>query len=407
MAATLSRGRALLRTGVVMALAVALLGITPLAHADDLNNKKNATQTQIDNNKKQTSQDQTALSKAAAALKTAQANLVDAQADLAAKQQAMQDAQDEYTKQANLAAQAEKDLAARQAELATAQQAVVDGQAQIDAKRDTIAVVAQTTAQQNTSLLSLAMVFSNLSSAQMNDRFQWASLVFDTNQDAMNQLVQAQQVLQQAQATAQQAEQKATAAQAAAQQAQQSAATQLTAAQNAAASSKQAQQSVTAKVAATQKAQADAQAAINADKAKSSQLQQQLAQIEAQIKAAAAAVTHVNQPPASSSSGKGVSPSTAQSIAKGLLPKYGFSSGQFSCLVNLWNYESGWRWNATNRSSGAYGIPQALPASKMASVGSDWRTNAKTQIKWGLNYIKGRYGSPCGAWSHFKSYNWY
>ena len=58
-------------------------------------------------------------------------------------------------------------------------------------------------------------------------------------------------------------------------------------------------------------------------------------------------------------------------------------------------------------SSGAYGIPQALPGSKMASAGSDWRTNPKTQIKWGLGYISGRYGDPCGAWSHFLRKNWY
>ncbi|WP_245679245.1 lytic transglycosylase domain-containing protein [Actinomadura hibisca] len=98
----------------------------------------------------------------------------------------------------------------------------------------------------------------------------------------------------------------------------------------------------------------------------------------------------------------------AQQIAKSMLPGYGFGgSGQFACLVKLWNKESGWRVNAANPSSGAYGIPQALPGSKMASAGSDWRTNARTQIKWGLGYIKGRYGTPCGAWSHSQSVGWY
>jgi hypothetical protein len=80
---------------------------------------------------------------------------------------------------------------------------------------------------------------------------------------------------------------------------------------------------------------------------------------------------------------------------------------QFSCLDKLWHRESAWRWNAHNKSSGAYGIPQALPGSKMKSAGSDWKTNPITQVKWGLRYIDRRYGSPCGAWSHFKAHHWY
>jgi hypothetical protein len=95
-----------------------------------------------------------------------------------------------------------------------------------------------------------------------------------------------------------------------------------------------------------------------------------------------------------------------KSIASALLPSYGWSSDQFSCLDSLWTKESGWRVNAYNP-SGAYGIPQALPGSKMASEGSDWQTNPETQIKWGLGYIQDRYGSPCGAWGHSESYNWY
>ncbi|WP_306204305.1 aggregation-promoting factor C-terminal-like domain-containing protein [Actinoplanes sp. RD1] len=85
----------------------------------------------------------------------------------------------------------------------------------------------------------------------------------------------------------------------------------------------------------------------------------------------------------------------------------GFGIDQFPCLNKLWNRESGWDEGASNPSSGAYGIPQALPGSKMASVASDWRTNAATQIKWGLGYIEGRYDSPCGAWSHSESVGWY
>jgi len=101
-----------------------------------------------------------------------------------------------------------------------------------------------------------------------------------------------------------------------------------------------------------------------------------------------------------------VSPGSAQAIAKAMVADRGWDSSQFSCLVSLWNRESGWRVNAANP-SGAYGIPQALPGSKMASAGSDWRTNAKTQITWGLNYIAGRYGTPCGAWAHSQASGWY
>ncbi|MDE9367198.1 lytic transglycosylase domain-containing protein [Luteipulveratus sp. YIM 133132] len=94
-------------------------------------------------------------------------------------------------------------------------------------------------------------------------------------------------------------------------------------------------------------------------------------------------------------------------IARSMLASYGWSSSQFSCLDKLWTKESGWSTSANNPSSSAYGIPQALPGSKMATAGSDWRTNAATQIEWGLGYIKERYGSPCSAWSHSVDLNWY
>lgn len=93
--------------------------------------------------------------------------------------------------------------------------------------------------------------------------------------------------------------------------------------------------------------------------------------------------------------------------ARSLMPRYGWSSTQFTCLVKLWQRESNWNPRAHNPSSGAHGIPQALPGSKMASVASDWRTNPQTQIRWGLGYIKDRYGSPCRAWSFWRSHNWY
>jgi hypothetical protein len=96
-----------------------------------------------------------------------------------------------------------------------------------------------------------------------------------------------------------------------------------------------------------------------------------------------------------------------QEIAAAMLGSFGWSSGQFGCLQSLWNAESGWNPSASNPISGAYGIPQALPGSKMASAGPDWQTNPATQIKWGLGYIQSVYGSPCAAWSHEQSAGWY
>jgi hypothetical protein len=90
-----------------------------------------------------------------------------------------------------------------------------------------------------------------------------------------------------------------------------------------------------------------------------------------------------------------------------LMLKAGFKIAQFPCLDKLWKKESGWNHRAANPSSGAYGIPQSLPGSKMASEGSDWKSNPATQIKWGLGYIKGRYGTPCSAWSHSQNVGWY
>jgi murein DD-endopeptidase MepM/ murein hydrolase activator NlpD len=98
--------------------------------------------------------------------------------------------------------------------------------------------------------------------------------------------------------------------------------------------------------------------------------------------------------------------SNPQAMARVLLAGRGWT-GQFGCLNSLWNRESKWNYQAANPSSGAYGIPQALPGSKMSSAGSDWRTNPVTQMKWGLGYIADRYGTPCGAWAHSQSSGWY
>lgn len=95
-----------------------------------------------------------------------------------------------------------------------------------------------------------------------------------------------------------------------------------------------------------------------------------------------------------------------RAVARELLAARG-RAGQFRCLDRLWTKESEWRVRATNPSSGAYGIPQSLPAGKMATAGADWRTNPRTQIRWGLGYISERYGSPCAAWAHWQARNWY
>jgi hypothetical protein len=95
-------------------------------------------------------------------------------------------------------------------------------------------------------------------------------------------------------------------------------------------------------------------------------------------------------------------------LGKRMAAAAGWTGTQWSCLDALWTRESGWRTEVWNyNGSGAYGIPQALPASKMAAAGPDWQTNSATQISWGLSYIAGRYGTPCGAWNHETSAGWY
>ncbi len=101
-----------------------------------------------------------------------------------------------------------------------------------------------------------------------------------------------------------------------------------------------------------------------------------------------------------------VTPGSAQAVGKTLAAARGWGDDQFACLVQLWDHESGWRTNAANP-SGAYGIPQALPGSKMSSAGPNWQTDAATQITWGLGYIAGRYHDPCNAWASWQANGWY
>ncbi len=109
---------------------------------------------------------------------------------------------------------------------------------------------------------------------------------------------------------------------------------------------------------------------------------------------------HVDQTP-------DLSNADPRTIAKTLLAQQGFGADQFSCLDSIYSQESGWNVHAANPSSSAYGIPQALPGSKMATAGPNWENDAATQIKWGIGYIKGRYGSPCSAWGFKQSNGWY
>ena len=101
-------------------------------------------------------------------------------------------------------------------------------------------------------------------------------------------------------------------------------------------------------------------------------------------------------------------PDGARAVAREIAQsKYGWGSFQFACLNKLWTKESNWRYKARNKTSGAHGIPQALPATKMESIGTDWRTNPVTQISWGLRYIEVRYETPCKAYKKFQRSNWY
>jgi hypothetical protein len=141
--------------------------------------------------------------------------------------------------------------------------------------------------------------------------------------------------------------------------------------------------------------------------------------VVAKPKVASAASAAAANPTGSSGSGSSSSggivyvtsappnPGTAQSTAYNMMASFGFSpQTYFGCLVDIWNRESGWRYDAEN-ASGAYGIPQSLPGSKMASAGSDWQTNPATQIKWGLGYIKATYGNPCSAWAFEEANGYY
>jgi hypothetical protein len=122
---------------------------------------------------------------------------------------------------------------------------------------------------------------------------------------------------------------------------------------------------------------------------------------------AAASQARATAQPSQAASAAAAAPGSPRQIAQAMLGSFGWPASEFSCLDPLWAHESGWSVSAYNAGSGAFGIPQALPGSRMASAGPDWQTNPATQIKWGLEYIKGTYGSPCAAWAHSQATGWY
>ena len=148
--------------------------------------------------------------------------------------------------------------------------------------------------------------------------------------------------------------------------------------------------------------QAQQDAAAQQQAAEAAAAQQQAAQQQASEGSAAPSA-----PAPAAAPGAGTDPDSAKAIARSMMAGYGWDDSQFSCLESLWTRESSWNYQAENASSGAYGIPQALPGSKMSSVADDWSTNPSTQITWGLGYISGRYGTPCSAWAHSESVGWY
>ncbi len=160
-------------------------------------------------------------------------------------------------------------------------------------------------------------------------------------------------------------------------------------------------------------AQQEAAAQAEQEAAAQAQAQQEAAaQAQAQQEAAAQADgggegSGNSAPAPAANPGAGTDPDSAKAIARSMMAGHGWGDSEFSCLENLWTRESSWNYQAENASSGAYGIPQALPGTKMSEVADDWATNPTTQITWGLNYISGRYGTPCSAWAHSESVGWY
>ena len=403
---------------VACAAAVTFSMIVSSAQADTLTDQKAQADAGVSQAQSNVDSAQANLNAANARVRDAQARLAIAQDQLAAAQQAWNDAQD---------VQAQKAIELYQAQqaLAQAQQKVADGQAKIDAQKDAINAYARAIVQENMPMINVAILINMNTTATLANRVQWSDTVLNTNQVDLDQLrtIQAELI---------DAQKQAADAQDAADKAEQEAEAQVEIAQAAQEAAEAAQDEVAAALAEEQDAQAaaaqtlsDGQAALDQAKAHQTDIANQIAEQERKAEearkadeerraaaereaAAASQNTGGGSAPVSGGGGGGsLSPAEAQATAYGMIQAYGWGDSQFQCLVKLWTRESGWRWSAENPSSGAYGIPQSLPASKMAAAGADYRTNAVTQIRWGLSYISSRYGTPCSAWAHSEATNWY
>jgi len=266
-------------------LSLTLIGLAPLAQASPLDDQQSAIENQLAAIQQQVSQNEDALNQANSALAASQQQLSTAQSDLAAKQQAVKDAQAQDEAMAAQLAIAQQKLVDCQEAAAAAEAAVAKGLADIARQRDEIGLIAQTAAQQNTTLMSLSMLLNDADFSQLNNQMQWATTVFTVNEHAIEALQAAQVQLEAAREVARQAEQAAAEAEAAVQVQKDATAAHLAVTQQAKDAAVQAAAAVQAKVAASQKSQADADQALKQSQAQLAQLNTQLTQIKAQIQA--------------------------------------------------------------------------------------------------------------------------
>ncbi|MDR0848739.1 MAG: hypothetical protein LBN10_06820 [Propionibacteriaceae bacterium] len=402
------RARWLACLGCAAAL-VSSLCVAP-AVAEDLSAEKTHAESVV-------GQAQTHANQSSAAVVAATARVQAAQDRVVAAEEALESAQADFALAQTIQAAKAKELYFANQALIGAKAAEAEGQALVDAQQDAVGEYARAIFQDSYPLLSLALILNVNSPASLANRVQWSNTVLTTNQVDLDYLREIQQQLVEARAASETAQQDAD-------KAAQDAETQVTVSAQAEKAAADAKAEIQAALQEEQNALAAASQLYANDQAQLAQAQAALDSVNARIAerarqeaeqaAAAAAAAAAAQPqpgpqpqPPSPPSGGSLSPAQAQSVAYGMVLSRGWGDAQFSCLVWLWNRESGWRWNAQNPYSGAYGIPQSLPASKMASAGADWPTNAVTQIVWGLSYISQRYGTPCGAWAHSEATGWY
>ncbi|MCL1923831.1 MAG: hypothetical protein FWG15_08280 [Propionibacteriaceae bacterium] len=385
----------------------ALVMFTAICHepacAEDLTAAKKRADAAI-------SRAQSDVANATTAMEAAEAKVAESEAKVEYAQRVLAEATAAWEEAQKVEARKAIELFEAEQVLDQAQSKVNAGQAKINAQKERINSYARSMVQDNMPMVSVAILFSAESTSDLANRVQWVDTVLLTNQVDLDGLSAIQSELEAAR-------EEAAEAQVAADLAKQEATAQVEANENVRAEAQRAEAEVASALKEAQAAKDYAAMVLSNRKTSLAQAKTDLADINAKIAAEKKAAEANNKQNTGNSgaggttgsSGSGqLTPAQAQSTAYGMMASYGWQNQtQFQCLVNLWNRESGWRWSAENPSSGAYGIPQALPASKMASSGSDYRTNAVTQISWGLKYIKSRYGTPCGAWSFWQKNHWY